>query len=114
MNSMKIFRWTIGAVLIIAFIAVLQAFRVEILYQWFYALIFACFLGLARLAAGPTTSDRAAALKVISVLIISFCGILSLVYKWDGYMDIALAWAVQAFIGTIAFAKYIEGRSFDD
>jgi multicomponent Na+:H+ antiporter subunit F len=47
-------------------------------------------------------------------LIISFCGILSLFSPHDYYIDIAIAWAIQAFIGTIAIAKYLEGKSLDD
>ena len=30
------------------------------------------------------------------------------------YIDIAIAWAFQAFVGTLIFAKYIEGKSLDD
>jgi len=29
-------------------------------------------------------------------------------------MNIALAWALLSFIGTIALAKFLEDRSFDD
>jgi len=32
----------------------------------------------------------------------------------DVYIDIGIAWGLQSFIGTLALAKYLEGRSFDD
>lgn len=111
---MKTYRWAFGLAVFLFLGYVLAALPVTIMYKWFYALLLACFLGIFRLFRGPTVADRAAAIKVISVLIISFCGVLSLTFKWDVYMDIALAWAIQAFVGTIAFAKYLEGRSFDD
>lgn len=111
---MRTYRWASGLVIFALLGYVIVTLPVDVTYKWFYALFLAFFLGLLRLFRGPTTADRAAAIKVISVLIISFCGVLSLSSHWDVYMDIALAWAIQAFVGTIAFAKYMEGRSFDD
>jgi multicomponent Na+:H+ antiporter subunit F len=32
----------------------------------------------------------------------------------DYYLNIALAWALLSFIGTIALAKFLEGRGFDE
>ena len=29
------------------------------------------------------------------------------------YMNIAIAWALISFVGTLALAKYLEGRSYD-
>jgi multisubunit Na+/H+ antiporter MnhF subunit len=29
-------------------------------------------------------------------------------------LDVALAWALLSFIGTIALAKFLEGRQYDD
>ncbi|MFB0524463.1 MAG: monovalent cation/H+ antiporter complex subunit F [Phycisphaerae bacterium] len=34
--------------------------------------------------------------------------------KKDFYINIALAWELLSFIGTIALAKFLEGRSFDE
>jgi len=30
------------------------------------------------------------------------------------YIDIAIAWALQSFIATLALAKFLEGKSLDD
>ena len=54
------------------------------------------------------------ALKVLGVLMTAFCGIGALLTGRDIYVDVAIAWAVQAFIGNLAFAKYLEGRPPDD
>jgi multicomponent Na+:H+ antiporter subunit F len=32
----------------------------------------------------------------------------------DFYLNVAMAWALLSFIGTMALAKFLEGRSFDD
>jgi multicomponent Na+:H+ antiporter subunit F len=32
----------------------------------------------------------------------------------DLYMNIAISWALLNFIGTLALAKYLEGRGFDE
>jgi multicomponent Na+:H+ antiporter subunit F len=46
--------------------------------------------------------------------VVGFCAILALTTGKDFYLNIALAWALLSFIGTIALAKYLEGRNFDD
>jgi len=45
---------------------------------------------------------------------VGFCAILGLTTGKDFYLNIALAWALLSFIGTIALAKFLEGRNFDD
>jgi multicomponent Na+:H+ antiporter subunit F len=45
---------------------------------------------------------------------VGFCAILGLATGKDFYLNIALAWALLSFIGTIALAKFLEGRNFDD
>jgi multicomponent Na+:H+ antiporter subunit F len=45
---------------------------------------------------------------------VGFCAFLSLETKQDWYLSIALTWALLGFIGTIALAKYIEGKHFDE
>jgi multicomponent Na+:H+ antiporter subunit F len=47
-------------------------------------------------------------------VIVGFCGLLGIVTGKDFYLNIALAWALLSFIGTIALAKFLEGRSFDE
>ena len=82
-------------------------------------LLLASFLCLYRIARGPTAPDRAVALDILGTLIVGFCCIFLLkaergAYQPDFYMNIAMAWALLSFIGTIALAKYLEGRAFDE
>jgi multicomponent Na+:H+ antiporter subunit F len=111
---MKTLRWIIGLFLAATFVAADLLYAADPFYRWFYALLLVCFLVLIRLIKGPTPADRAAAVDILGILVIGFCGILAVVSGRDIYLDIAIAWALQAFIGTLALAKYLEGRSFDD
>jgi multicomponent Na+:H+ antiporter subunit F len=77
-------------------------------------LLFSSFLCLYRIARGPTVPDRAVALDILGTLIVGFCCVYGLQRGRDFYMNIAIAWALLSFIGTIALAKYLEGRTFDD
>jgi len=54
------------------------------------------------------------AIDILGIIIVGFCALLSLATGKDFYLNVALAWALLSFIGTIALAKFLEGRSFDD
>ncbi|TRZ96285.1 cation:proton antiporter [bacterium] len=69
---------------------------------------------LFRLMRGPTPADRAVAVDTLGILIVGFCAVLSISTGRDWYIDIAIAWALQSFIGALALAKYLEGRGFDE
>ena len=70
-------------------------------------LIICCFMCLYRVAFGPTPSDRIVANDILGIILVGFCAIYSAVTKEDLYMNIALAWALLSFIGTVALAKYL-------
>ncbi len=79
-----------------------------------FLLIMGCFMCLYRVARGPTPPDRAVAIDTIGVMVVGICGIFGIVTGQDFYLNIAIAWALLAFIGTLALAKYLEGRGFDE
>jgi len=54
------------------------------------------------------------AIDILGIVIVGFCAILGMVTKKDFYLNIALAWSLLSFIGTIALAKFLEGKSFDE
>jgi multicomponent Na+:H+ antiporter subunit F len=80
----------------------------------FFILIVCFGICLVRLALGPTPADRAVAVDTLGVLIVGFCAVLSIPTGRSWYIDIAIAWALQSFIGALALAKYLEGRGFDE
>jgi multicomponent Na+:H+ antiporter subunit F len=53
-------------------------------------------------------------MDILGILIVGFCGLMALATGRAFYLDVALAWALLSFIGTIALAKFLEGRNFDD
>lgn len=77
-------------------------------------LVFCTFLCLYRIGKGPTAPDRTVAMDIFGTLVVGFCAILSIMTKKDIYMNVGISWALVSFIGTIALAKYLEGRGFDE
>jgi multicomponent Na+:H+ antiporter subunit F len=54
------------------------------------------------------------AIDILGIILVGFCALLGLVTGKDFYLNVALAWALLSFIGTIALAKFLEGRNFDE
>jgi multicomponent Na+:H+ antiporter subunit F len=81
---------------------------------FYTGLMICCFLCLYRIGCGPSAPDRTVAIDILGIVVVGFCALLSLVTGKDFYLNIALAWALLSFIGTIALAKFLEGRNFDD
>ena len=77
-------------------------------------LVIASFLCLYRIGKGPTAPDRIVAIDILGTLIVGFCAVLALATGQDFYMNVAIAWALLSFIGTLALAKHLEGRGFHE
>ena len=92
----------------------LLAWQSGFLSRVFFILMFCFGMCLLRIALGPTLSDRAVAIDTLGILIVGFCAILSISTGRDWYLDIAIAWALQSFVGALALAKYLEGKGFDE
>ena len=76
-------------------------------------LVFGSLLCLYRIARGPTAPDRTVAIDILGTLMVGFCCVTALMTGQAYYMNIAIAWALTSFIGTLALAKYLEGRCYD-
>lgn len=61
-----------------------------------------------RLIKGPTTPDRVVALDAMGVNLVSITAVLSMLLDSHNYLDIILLIGILAFIGTVAFAKFLE------
>lgn len=70
--------------------------------------MFAIALSLYRVIKGPSMPDRAIALDTIGVNLISSIAIVSIVLNTKAFLEAILILGILAFIGTIAFSKYIE------
>jgi multicomponent Na+:H+ antiporter subunit F len=63
---------------------------------------------LYRVIVGPSMPDRAIALDTIGVNLISAIAIVSIILATTAFLEAILILGILAFIGTIAFSKYIE------
>ena len=70
--------------------------------------ILALLAAVYRLLAGPTRADRVVALDLVSGLLWVFLVIFKLVSGVDAYIYVGIGLALIAFLGTVAFARYIE------
>lgn len=71
-------------------------------------LLVSLVLGAWRAVRGPGTADRVMALDLVGAILMGACILLAMVSGRELFLDVALAVAVIAFIGTIAFARQIE------
>ncbi len=77
-------------------------------------LLACCALCLYRIGSGPTPPDRAMAIDILGIVVVCFTVLMALRTGRDYYLSIGIAWAILSFIGVIALAKHLEGRSFDE
>ena len=84
------------------------------IYIGLAALIVGSYMCLYRIGLGPTAPDRTVAIDILGVILVGFCALLSLLTGKSFYLSVAIAWALLSFIGTIALAKHLEGKGFDE
>ncbi|MBN1404909.1 MAG: multiple resistance and pH regulation protein F [Candidatus Omnitrophica bacterium] len=111
---MKKLKWLLGVIGIAAGIIIIVRSDMPLFNKYLIPLLFAGFLVLYRIIRGPTAADRSVASDILGILIIGICAISAVFTGKFWYMDIAIAWALQSFIGVLALAKYLEGKNFDD
>ena len=61
-----------------------------------------------RLLTGPTLADRVVALDLVTMLLVVFLVLFKLISGINAYIYAAIALALISFLGTVAFAHYIE------
>ena len=66
------------------------------------------FFCLGRAIIGPSAPDRVIAINIIGTKTVVIIALISLYYSYDYYLDIAMVYALMAFIATIGVAKYME------
>jgi len=112
---MKFIRWLLGLLFILGLVVfIFIILEVPFAQKLMLYLLIGFLISLVRLLKGPTPADRSVAADALGILVIGFCGILAVSTGKDWYIDIAIAWALQSFIGVLALAKFLEGRDFDD
>lgn len=70
----------------------------------------AAVLAFARLVLGPSLPDRVVALDLLAAIGVAVCGVAAVAYRLAVFLDVALLLALISFVGTVAFARYLEWR----
>jgi len=65
-------------------------------------------VAFVRLLRGPTLPDRVIAIDLIGVLIVCVLVVLAADGGQRAFLDVAMVVALISFVGTIAYARYIE------
>jgi multicomponent Na+:H+ antiporter subunit F len=63
-----------------------------------------------RLLKGPSLPDRIVALDMMTVLIVSFCGLYAILSEDTAFVDVAIVLALVGFLATVALARFVERR----
>ncbi len=71
-------------------------------------------VAFVRLAKGPSLADRVVALDMMTVSIISFCGVYAVFMDESSLLDVAIVLALVGFLATVALARYAERRFLRD
>jgi multicomponent Na+:H+ antiporter subunit F len=66
-------------------------------------------LGLVyRVVKGPTIPDRVVALDAIGINLIAIIALVSMMLDTYAFLEVILLLGILAFIGTVAFSKFLE------
>ena len=73
-----------------------------------FFLVLSILVALYRVLKGPSVPDRVMALENIGVNLLAAIAILSILLRTHAFLDIILLVGILSFVGTIAFARFIE------
>jgi multicomponent Na+:H+ antiporter subunit F len=76
----------------------------------FAMLVIALFFAFARLVRGPSLPDRVVALDLLSLVAVGITTTHAVAADQPVYLDVVIVIALLSFLGTVAFARYVEKR----
>lgn len=65
---------------------------------------------VARLIKGPSLADKAVAVDTLNIIIVGVVSLIAVVYNNGLFLDIAIVYAILAFLETVVYARYLEGK----
>jgi multicomponent Na+:H+ antiporter subunit F len=85
------------------------------LYDYLYYVIFPIlvvseFLVFIRFILGPSIQDKIVALDLMITIGIGIIAVFSIISGQSAFLDIAMIFALIAFLGTVAFSYYLVKR----
>ena len=72
------------------------------------------FLALIRLVRGPSLPDRVVALDLMAATVVGVICAYAIGTNQQVFLDVAIVLALITFLGTVAFAQYVERRARDE
>jgi multicomponent Na+:H+ antiporter subunit F len=63
---------------------------------------------LYRVIKGPSVADRVMALDAMGITLAGMVAVVSVLLKTSAFLDVILLIGILAFVGTVAFAKFLE------
>jgi multicomponent Na+:H+ antiporter subunit F len=123
--SMKFYRWLLGTIILAVIIGWIIFRPIQVIFpsplpytefvsRAFYIVLLAAMMCLFRVIVGPSTADRVVAVHILGVMMVGICALLALSTGHSWYIDIGIAWGLQAFICILALSKNLEGKGIDD
>ncbi len=73
-------------------------------------LVISIVLSVIRLIIGPGLSNRVVALDVIAILGASLTALFAIQFERRVFLDVTIVLALISFLGTVAFACYVEKK----
>jgi multicomponent Na+:H+ antiporter subunit F len=80
----------------------------EVLHGMMVVLVFSMALCFVRLIRGPELPDRVVALDTIGVHVVALAAVYSIRMGQVIFLEVAVVAALLAFLGTVAFGRYLE------
>jgi len=74
----------------------------------------ALLLAFVRLARGPGLPDRVIALDLVSILAAAIAATYAIAAEDAVFLDVAIVLALISFLGTVAFARFVERQGFNE
>jgi len=71
-------------------------------------LAFGAVLAFVRLLRGPSLPDRVISLDLIGILIVCVLVVVAGDSGQEAFLDVAMVIALISFVGTVAYARYLE------
>lgn len=75
------------------------------------AIALSLVMTVIRLLLGPTLPDRVVSLDLVAYQAVAFMLVYAVLTGQPAFLDVSLVLALVAFLGTVAFARYIEHLS---
>lgn len=79
-----------------------------------WLVLLAAVLAAVRILRGPTLPDRIVAVDLFGVLAVALIALLALDMGQPVLVDAAIALALVAFFGTVAYARFVERRAREE